>query len=494
MASIAHEGGDLQPSEFMPPLIAISVVTFGLGTPIAQEVFKKLQAWGIPRAEVHDLRTVLRDPRDNASRALWQVDGTHEWTQRAVYGQESFPTCVQQRIGELEARVRDGRPRIIFEACHTGFHRADVFGRTLKSCLNRKLAFDPAGEMLRVFNCMHFPLCELKPRDVAKHLELAWKWADTDGWALVRGGTGPREDLYAYDACCTRPQAYEHFHVIYDNVESYASLLAPAGTSCDIPFLADDPDVAPAGPADDADTPDRAHPAEVKSKARPKGKGIAMPRLDKGKDTDKTKSEPEEKEPQAKKRPKTQAASSSTPAATSTLVAALLAASNSQRAAPPAASSPPRFAPPPRTRSPSVAPPIGSRSPSVAPPIGSRAPPVKLTPRPPSHPPPTVLSRGLRSKYTEAAPSWQSFDRNVRQWREFLEEAQCDVASIQELFLLSQHSKHGYEIAVGILHKFMKKQIDKQTIRNPSAFLHVCCKNSFEYFSKYNPENPCDDA
>jgi hypothetical protein len=113
-----------------------------------------------------------------------------------------------------------------------------------------------------------------------------------------------------------------------------------------------------------------------------------------------------------------------------------------------------------------------------------------MTPRQPSTPPPghiTHIDTESNDAYEPA--EWMSFKRDVRQWREFMTDQGVDMDSQMELFMLAQHSKEGYELAMGVLHKVMKKKIDGTSFKNVSAFVHVCCKRSFEWFSKYSGDD-----
>ena len=102
------------------PMIAIAIVTFGMGSPIAPEIERVLHKWGWEWSQIDGLRPRLRDPRDTTSRVYHKVDGEHEWTQRAVYGQASFPGFVKERIVEIDGLVAGGKYGIFFEACETG--------------------------------------------------------------------------------------------------------------------------------------------------------------------------------------------------------------------------------------------------------------------------------------------------------------------------------------------------------------------------------------
>ena len=70
-----------------------------------------------------------------------------------------------------------------------------------------------------------------------KNSGLAHKWVK-EPWAISRGGPHyAREELYSYDACCTRPSAIENFQWTYDFVETYDSKLKVADSFCDANVL-----------------------------------------------------------------------------------------------------------------------------------------------------------------------------------------------------------------------------------------------------------------
>jgi hypothetical protein len=208
-----------------PKPYAISVITYGENTAIAAKVLRAAGGMGI-QMEVFDVRSSLSDPRDTGSRTLQHVDGTHVWTQRAVYSQTAFPGVVADIVTRAEANCFHGEPedRLIFIKCATGFHRADTTGRTVVSACNR-ISNVVNGEEVRLFNALHFPLCAVLPRDVQRHIELAFDWV-LEPHTVVKGGFTPyRCELYAFDAAQSRRQAMESFEQIYTWTDGFVPLV-----------------------------------------------------------------------------------------------------------------------------------------------------------------------------------------------------------------------------------------------------------------------------
>ncbi|MDA8584409.1 hypothetical protein N9L68_09230 [bacterium] len=182
--------------------------------------------YGVGKREIYDLRQDLKDPRQTESRVKFQVDGTHEWTQRAVYSQSQFPAVLQSCIFQVESLPGEKQPIIVVRGCRTGYHRADTVGRTERECLNRMEKIGPNGRRIRMFNS---PLCDVWAKDVQRHLMLAVDWARSP-FTLAKGGsTFLRESLYAFESCSTRGQAAENFTRLYDWVDSLFESRGPDG-------------------------------------------------------------------------------------------------------------------------------------------------------------------------------------------------------------------------------------------------------------------------
>ena len=130
---------------------AVAIVTFGFDNDTGKTLVKLLRKMGIGKREIFDLRNDLRDPKQTESRVKFQVDGTHEWTQRAVYNQSKFPAMMRSCFSQVESLAGEDRPIIVFRACKTGYHRADTVGRTEWECLNRLEKIEPNGRRTRMF-------------------------------------------------------------------------------------------------------------------------------------------------------------------------------------------------------------------------------------------------------------------------------------------------------------------------------------------------------
>ena len=67
--------------------------------------------------------------------------------------------------------------------------------------------------------------------------------------------------------------------------------------------------------------------------------------------------------------------------------------------------------------------------------------------------------------------------QDITLWNEVLTAAGVDKAACQDVFLLAQFSSDGYKEANHIISKLIKKQQDKQSMTNTSAFVHKCVLN-----------------
>lgn len=79
---------------------------------------------------------------------------------------------------------------------------------------------------------------------------------------------------------------------------------------------------------------------------------------------------------------------------------------------------------------------------------------------------------------TEPLPQWASFDATAEDWKEVLDEVGVDQWAQMELFLLSQHSRSGWEAANKVLGKLLKKMTDDELPDNVSAWTHACVLNA----------------
>jgi hypothetical protein len=65
-------------------------------------------------------------------------------------------------------------------------------------------------------------------------------------------------------------------------------------------------------------------------------------------------------------------------------------------------------------------------------------------------------------------------DYALGEWWAVLTGWHVDTHAKQDLFLLSQHSTHGWRKANSIISKLIKKRTDGSGLANPSAFVHAC--------------------
>jgi hypothetical protein len=86
-------------------------------------------------------------------------------TVRAVMCQKGFTSVVKDAVAWV-ASMND--PRIICIYCKTGYHRADVTGKTVTAVLN---AVAP-----RTFNALHLSICRDGPDDIPHSVATGLKW------------------------------------------------------------------------------------------------------------------------------------------------------------------------------------------------------------------------------------------------------------------------------------------------------------------------------
>ena len=121
--------------------------------------------------------------------------------------------------------------------------------------------------------------------------------------------------------------------------------------------------------------------------------------------------------------------------------------------------------------------PEGPRQPAVPPPppldVKASGPVRKPWQQPAQRPPqPQLAGPGQR---VGQCPPWVTFNQDATVWASVLQEAGVDSIAQQELFLLSTHSREGWEAANALIAKILKKTSDRAKLDNPSAFIHVCC-------------------
>ena len=208
----------------------VALITFGIGNDNADVVCAELKTSGFVgdddwKDRVVDLRKYLQDPKRDVSKVGWQIDGTHESTQRAVLSQSSVVNVLQWIVNDFDWAIHEELPMANVKAIHctTGCHRADTIGRMSKEMLNRIMQTDEYGRTSRMFNCQHFPLCHVQKRDVKSHMKMVSEWIDNPH-TLVKGGMSiDRENLYGHDASQSRKEATTNWTAVFDWVETWES-------------------------------------------------------------------------------------------------------------------------------------------------------------------------------------------------------------------------------------------------------------------------------
>ena len=77
-------------------------------------------------------------------------------------------------------------------------------------------------------------------------------------------------------------------------------------------------------------------------------------------------------------------------------------------------------------------------------------------------------------------PAYATFKFDPEAWFSVLTDYGVDETAKQELFALAQVEPDGHTRALKVITKLLKKHSDSESLRNPSAFVHGCCKTEFE--------------
>ena len=100
--------------------VAGAIVTFGHDSETGHKLVTLLRENGLGKVDVFDLRRELRDPKQVESRVKHQMDGTHEWTQRAAYSQSNFPEVMQKCVSQIEKLAVGNRGVIVCSGLQDG--------------------------------------------------------------------------------------------------------------------------------------------------------------------------------------------------------------------------------------------------------------------------------------------------------------------------------------------------------------------------------------
>ena len=86
--------------------------------------------------------------------------------------------------------------------------------------------------------------------------------------------------------------------------------------------------------------------------------------------------------------------------------------------------------------------------------------------------------QGSHAEFQGNLPAWASFQPEISNWWQLLDEYQIDEAARQALFCLAQLSDQGYYHANSVIAKLIKKKADGIEISNPSGFVVSCVRNA----------------
>jgi hypothetical protein len=120
--------------------------------------------------------------------------------------------------------------------------------------------------------------------------------------------------------------------------------------------------------------------------------------------------------------------------------------------------------------------PFGSQQPSADPPPSGSSSSRRLQPHPPTEPPPIIVRPAELERWERNDGSFDPFF-----WKDVLTEYRIDRSARQELFLLSQISRHGRLEAGLVISKLIKKASIGEVLDNPSAFVTTACRNAFKF-------------
>ena len=378
------------------------------------------------RFMVYDVRKHMRDPLQD-HRVGWHEDASHPKTVLAVYGQDGFYDAIYDSVWNMMehlSNIEDGSSRgvVLAGGCNSGYHRADTWKETMRDLLN-SIHF----KGVRLFNAQSFSLVHALKREQPTIIKDALQWSEAP-WSLVDGPVD-RRDRFGFTAVQSTQKSQLNWNDIWNTLEHLDSTWErELSRLSGIPMHEN----AKANDAVD-DTPPRKH------------RRLQVPQI------------------------------SGRPASSS----------NRQRSPERA-----RSRTPVRPRAPAMPPPEHlSRKRESWQPQRSRSRTRSRTavrPRAPAIPPPEHLSRKReRWQPPMTREEWKSFEWKPEAWADVLANHGVDRVAQQELLLLAQRDTEGKFAANTIISKFLSKVINKETVMNPSAFIHSCCRKArVDYFGE----------
>ena len=193
--------------------LPVSVITFGhkhdLNWCVEQEIAKMRDHFDADSAVMRvDLRKTLVNPETKENRVQFRTDGSHSSTIIKVFSQTVFRSVIEKDLTKLI----DHAPSVVVAGCTTGYHRADVYGRTLTDSAN---GLTCGGN--KMFAANHFATCGcVNAHEVRQQFKYAIEWVQKP-WAATELKTDDTL-AYAYKEVLSRPTAYGTFTGIRDAV------------------------------------------------------------------------------------------------------------------------------------------------------------------------------------------------------------------------------------------------------------------------------------
>ena len=194
------------------PLVGITIVTGGRNEADTFAGYLEENDMNADEWLYLDLTMILK--KDPSSKVGYKQDGREPQTIRCIFGQVGFVDLINML---QDHTLGCNEWNMVFNKfllyCRTGWHRADVTGRTFEQVLNAT-----ESERGREFNACHFGLHDAYgPTDLNDRMRRALKWSQSP-WDIREGGHVQRSQLFGYEATKTDPVCQNAFHAIFDQL------------------------------------------------------------------------------------------------------------------------------------------------------------------------------------------------------------------------------------------------------------------------------------
>ena len=194
------------------------VISFGQEHPCISDISERVSGSHVSLQV--NLRQQLNDPLASHFRVKHKVDSKDDSTTTAVYVHKSFVPTVCETVDAVIDSTPAYDVAIIAGFCKTGYHRADVWGRTVVELLN---AVKDAEGRAR-YNCLHVDLHDCHRRDLVLHrLNESLKWLASP-WYETDSIDG-RKASFAYRCSKKEAAAMQTLTEIWDYVERRAEAI-----------------------------------------------------------------------------------------------------------------------------------------------------------------------------------------------------------------------------------------------------------------------------